>query len=44
MPHPRALVGKEEIMPLIEGLEADENGDSGEIAVEVNKKIREEEG
>ena len=43
-PHPRALVGKKEIMPLIEALEADEDGDSWEIAVRVNKEIREEEG
>lgn len=39
MPHPRALVGKEEIMPLIEGLEADENGDSWEIALRLIKRL-----
>lgn len=44
MPHPRVLVGELEIIPLIEALEANENGDSWEIAVEVNKKIRGEEG
>ena len=40
MPHPRFLVEPCEICPLIEALEANEDGDSWEIAVEVNKQIR----
>lgn len=39
-PHPRFLVEPSEICPLIEALEANPEGDSWEIAVEVNRKIR----
>ena len=42
VPHPRAFVGETEIMALIKALEEDENGDSWEIAVKLNKKIRTE--
>ena len=39
MPHPRAIIG-EEVLLLIKALQDDIEGDSWEIAVEVNKKIR----
>ena len=42
MPYPRAFVGEPEIIPLIETLEIDEDGDSQEIAVRVNKREEKE--
>lgn len=39
-PHPRFLVGEDEIRLLIDVLENNQDGDSWEIAVEVNKAIR----
>lgn len=42
-PHPRFLVEPDEICPLIDALKANPKGDSWEIAVEVNRKIRAEE-
>ena len=40
LPHPRCLVGEEEIRELIEALEAEPDGDSWEIARRVNLRIR----
>ena len=39
-PHPRCLVGEEEIRELIDALEAEQDGDSWEIARRVNLRIR----
>lgn len=39
-PHPRFLVEPSEIIPLIDALKNDLEGDSWEIAVAVNKEIR----
>ena len=40
LPHPRCLVGEEEIRELIDALEAEPDGDSWEIARRVNLRIR----
>lgn len=40
MPHPRFLVEPSEIVPLMEALEANQDSDSWEIAVRVNRQIR----
>lgn len=43
MPRPRAFFGEEEISLLIKNLKENQDGDTWEIAVELNKQIREEE-
>ncbi len=42
-PRPRAFFGEEEIALLIEYLKENQDGDTWELAVELNKQIREEE-
>lgn len=41
MPHPRAFLGRNEVQLLMEALEANLDGDSWEIAVELNRRMRE---